>query len=49
MAPWLRVVLWIVVLVVPGGLALLPVLAVDMKKSRAKTLAQGNTHASERA
>jgi len=49
MAPWLRVLLWIVVLVVPGGLALLPVLAVDMRRSRMKALAQGGAQAGEGA
>jgi len=34
MAPWLRIVLWIVAIVAPGGFALLPFLAGEHVKRR---------------
>ena len=39
MAPWLRVLLWVVVIVVPGGMALLPILVADI--ARRKSIGTG--------
>ena len=34
MASWLRTIIWIAVVVLPGGLLLLPVLLVDARRRR---------------
>jgi hypothetical protein len=34
MAPWLRVILWVAAVVVPGGMLLVPLLAADALRRR---------------
>jgi len=44
MAPWLRVVLWLLVIVLPGGMALLPLLVVDVARRKALAGKAANTN-----